>query len=344
MQLKFDPVEGVSFVPAGVAVGSLLPGGVANGILYVDSTGKLAESTNLVYNGTKLLLNAAVDDSLTGVMIAYGKSTDTGQMAHFHHPFSGQPYFLITSSDNSQGLFGVRNGSSAFFQCGVGGFRIEAGGGGLNDVYANNYNGTGILTQGVSDLMQTSFTSQIGDVQFNNNGTNLIVDDSAQSIFTNNNILDNFGAMTITAGLTMVSQITKYKNILTAGTGVPAIYAHGRLTAKTAAQASVATYTPTADGSFIVSANVLVTAATLNSFSVTCSYTSEDGTPRTLTFSFSNLTGTFLTVLTNTAGTGPYEGIPLHIRAKANTAITIATTGTFTTVTYNVEGNIRQIG
>jgi hypothetical protein len=33
----------------------------------------------------------------------------------------------------------------------------------------------------------------------------------------------------------------------------------------------------------------------------------------------------------------------MHIRAKAGTAITISTSGTFTTVTYNVEGIIKQI-
>jgi len=35
--------------------------------------------------------------------------------------------------------------------------------------------------------------------------------------------------------------------------------------------------------------------------------------------------------------------MPIHIRCKAATTITIATTGTFTTVTYNVEGRIAQI-
>jgi len=51
-----------------------------------------------------------------------------------------------------------------------------------------------------------------------------------------------------------------------------------------------------------------------------------------------------LTAITNVQGVGAYEGVPLHIRAKASTAITVATTGTFTSVTYNVEGYITQIG
>jgi hypothetical protein len=55
------------------------------------------------------------------------------------------------------------------------------------------------------------------------------------------------------------------------------------------------------------------------------------------------LAGTILTAIANAAGAVPYEGVPLHIRAKSGTTITIATTGTFTTVTYNVEGLISLV-
>lgn len=158
----------------------------------------------------------------------------------------------------------------------------------------------------------------------------------------------NLNFRTSIAGTTKLQADTngafsKYKNVATAGHGVEAIYAHGRSTAQTAAVASVATFTPTADGSFIVSANVLVTTSTTHNFTVTCAYTDEGNTARTLTFNFSSLAGVFATGIVNTGGAVPYEGVPLHIRVKANTAITIATTGTFTTVTYNVEGSIRQI-
>jgi len=36
-------------------------------------------------------------------------------------------------------------------------------------------------------------------------------------------------------------------------------------------------------------------------------------------------------------------GVPIQIRANSGTTITIGTTGTFTTVTYNAEGSITQI-
>lgn len=130
---------------------------------------------------------------------------------------------------------------------------------------------------------------------------------------------------------------------ITGGT-LMGIKGSGRSTAQTAAVASVATYTlPATDGSFLVSANVLVTTATLHTFTATVAYTDEGNTARTVTMQFSTLAGAFITAMTNAQGTVPYEGVPLHIRCKASTAITIATTGTFTTVTYNVEGIITQI-
>lgn len=117
----------------------------------------------------------------------------------------------------------------------------------------------------------------------------------------------------------------------------------GRATAQVAANASVVTYTPTTDTSFIISANVLVTTSTAHNFTVQCAYTDEGNTARTFTFNLSSIAGVLGTAIINTGGAVPYEGIPVHIRVKANTAITIKTAGTFTTVTYNVEGSITQI-
>jgi hypothetical protein len=116
-----------------------------------------------------------------------------------------------------------------------------------------------------------------------------------------------------------------------------------RSTAQIAAK-TLASYTVgAADGSFLVSANVLVTTATLHSFTATVTYTDEGNTSRTVTLNFSTLAGALTPTIANAGGAVPYEGLPLHIRAKSGTTITIATTGTFTTVTYNVEGMITQI-
>jgi hypothetical protein len=155
-------------------------------------------------------------------------------------------------------------------------------------------------------------------------------------------IFDTIGTLTgQSVVFTNAGKLSKYNNLSTAGIGVAAIYASSRSLAQTGAVASVATFTPSADGSFIISANVLVTISTTYNFTVTCNFTDEGGTVRTLTMPFFLLAGTLTTAITNTSG--PYVGIPVQIRAKASTAITIATTGTFTTVTYNVEGLIMQV-
>jgi hypothetical protein len=116
-----------------------------------------------------------------------------------------------------------------------------------------------------------------------------------------------------------------------------------RATAQTAATTLTAYTVGASDGSFIVSSNVNVTTSTLHSFSVTVTYTDETNTSRVLTLNFSQLTGAFVTTITNGTGASAYEGVPVHIRAKAGTTIQFATTGTFTTVTYNFEGILQQI-
>lgn len=167
---------------------------------------------------------------------------------------------------------------------------------------------------------------------------------------TSGNFVDQ-GTHTITAGgavtggtLVSTGKLTSYNGATTAGWGASVIQAAGRVTAQTAAAAAFSTYTVgAADGSFEISANVNVTASTTHSFTVTCTYTDEGNTARTFTMGFSQLSGAVLAAtITNVTGAGPYESPIYHIRAKASTAITFATTGTFTSVTYNAEGIIKQ--
>ena len=152
----------------------------------------------------------------------------------------------------------------------------------------------------------------------------------------------DFGAGTLQFNGT--GGVTNYKGVATAGAGLVGVRAAGRSPGAVAAVASVSAFTlGAADASFEVSANVNVTVSTTHSFTVTVAYTDETNTPRVLTLGFTQLAGaTLLSLITNITGAGPYEGIVYHIRAKASTTITIATTGTFTTVTYNVEGIIKQ--
>lgn len=121
--------------------------------------------------------------------------------------------------------------------------------------------------------------------------------------------------------------------------------ATGRATGQTAANASVATLTVGgADASYLVSGNVRVTTSTTYNFNLKCSYTDETSTARTVILQYLLDAGTTGTTIRNTDGAIAYAFMPIHIRCKSGTAVTIFTAGAlFTTVTYNVEGNIELI-
>lgn len=143
------------------------------------------------------------------------------------------------------------------------------------------------------------------------------------------------------------SKITAYNGKATAGNGVPVVVGYGRFEGLVAAKASIAAFTVgAADASFEVSANVLVTTATTHAFTLTCAYTDEGNTARTLTMTFGLVAGGVTTTsIANATGAVPYHGVPVCIRAKGGTTITIASAagGTYTTVVYNAEGVIRQL-
>jgi hypothetical protein len=124
--------------------------------------------------------------------------------------------------------------------------------------------------------------------------------------------------------------------------------ASGRSVGAAAAVASVCTtLVGAADATYEILMNVLVTTATTHTFTAQCTYTDEGNTARTITMPF-RLVGdtTALTAsIANGNGAVPYIGVPLLIRCKAATAITLLTqaAGTYTTVAYNVEGLIRKV-
>lgn len=215
-----------------------------------------------------------------------------------------------------------------------------------SDFIAINGKGTGSVDLNHGDgTGGTRFLNGASTVVASVSSTGLTnINDTTNSTSTNSGSLQTLGGVGIAKDLVVGQKITQYNGLNTAGNGVASIQGAGRVTAQTAANASVATYTVGAsDASFIVSANVLVTTSTLHTFTVTCAYTDEGNTARTVTFNFQTIGGTIGTSIANAGGAVPYEGVPIHIRAKASTAITIATTGTFTTVTYNAEGVITKL-
>lgn len=155
-------------------------------------------------------------------------------------------------------------------------------------------------------------------------------------------------ALTLSAAITAATavlsgKVTTYNGIVTAGFGVPAIVGYGRVTAQAAANASIATYTVGgADGSFEVSGNLNATAVTVLATTLTCTYTDESNTARTMILPVQQLGGSFIAGGAITS-TGAWETPTMHIRCKAATVITLLTsTGTFSGVTYTAEGVIKQ--
>ena len=152
---------------------------------------------------------------------------------------------------------------------------------------------------------------------------------------------------TLDAKTQIGTKVTAYNGINTAGMGLPVICAQERVVAQTAAVASIAACTVgAADATYEVSANVLVTTATTHAFTLTCAYTDEGNTARTLTLTFGLVAGGFTTTsIANATGAVPYHGLPATIRCKAATTITIASAagGTYTTVVYNAEAIIKQV-
>lgn len=211
-----------------------------------------------------------------------------------------------------------------------------------NQKFVNN--GDGFIVGGGATERDLTVTS--GNITMTGGSGNTFTFPAATSTLASLGLAETFGGQkTFTQNVLLTAKLGTYNNVATVGEGVPAIYGTGRVTAQVAAAAAIATYTNgAADGSFLVSGNINVTAVATASFSMTVTYTDETNTSRTLNLSFSQTTGTILSVITNVTGTGAYEGVPLHIRVKASTAITFATAGTFTSVTYNAEGYITQIG
>lgn len=194
----------------------------------------------------------------------------------------------------------------------------------LKEVSLWNYaGGFYIDSTGAATAANNSIHFRVASANSTNSGSDVLILNSSGNITVNN-------------------KIASYSNVATVGLGVPAIYGSGRATGQTAANASVATYTNgAADGTFIVSVNILVTAFTAGTINTQVTYKDEGGTSRTAVFNFSSVTGTLGTAI---GATGAFEGIPLHIRVQANAVITIATTVTVFTGTYSCEGYIRQLG
>ena len=151
-----------------------------------------------------------------------------------------------------------------------------------------------------------------------------------------------FAGITGTTAI-LSGKLTSYNGVAASTTMTfPLIVASGRQTGQTGALASVAAYTVGgSDGSFEISGNMLATTSTTYDFKLSVDYTDESNTARTSDMAFSGASGVS-TGVANWAGP-VFPMLPMRIRCKTGTSITVKTTGTFTTVTYNVEADIKQV-
>lgn len=111
------------------------------------------------------------------------------------------------------------------------------------------------------------------------------------------------------------------------------------LIGQSAANSSITTFTPGANGSYSVGGNVNVTALTSGSITMQVTYTNETSGSITKTFVMQGLTSGILT------GTGDSNFSDMTIRAKASTAITVITTTSLPVgLSYNVGAHIISLG
>jgi hypothetical protein len=121
------------------------------------------------------------------------------------------------------------------------------------------------------------------------------------------------------------------------------VVASGRVTAQSAANPAIASYTNGgSDSSLGVSMNMNVISASAISATLSCDYTDETNTARTVILPVTHLDGTIVSaglVIT----TGVFQTPVVHIRVKAGTNVVLFTaTGTYTSVSYNAEGVIQK--
>lgn len=313
---------GIRLLVSGTAPnsGTASTGILINHTIPSSSTGSVAAyQSNLVTQAASFTLATFRHFYAIDVTIGSG-STVTNQYGFYVAP--------LTGGTNNYGFYSDLSASANRWN-------FYANGTAVNYFNGNLQLGSTTATAGAPKL---DVTGNIGSTSLTANS--LLGADGNKIISTITALPNGTTATTGTAG-------TGGTNVATqayADAGFPKTVANPRVTAQTTLTSVGNIWTVGAsDGSFTISANVLVTASTVHSFGATCTYTDESNTSRTLTLNFSQLTGAFITAITNGTGASAYEGVPVHIRAKAGTSISVATAGTFTSVTYNAEWILQQV-
>lgn len=321
-------------IPAGQLTGTLA---AARGGTGVSNAGTITLAGNLITTGafnTTFAQAASVTITLPSTSATMAR-TDAAQTFLGTQTISGiNNPFRITGTDSTSTVYvqvGNSNSSGVFY------FGVENSTG-------NGLWPTGGLAKasGIGTGNATAFQLATNNVVRMNVGATggVSIGSGTDPGATNFSVA---GTSALAGAVIQGAKTTTYNNIATAGEGLVSIRKATRVTAQSAANASICTYTaPASDGSYEVSMNLNATAVTAMSASLNCDYTDESNTARTMIFPVQSLAGNFVTGGLITA-TGPYETPAMHIRCKASTAITLYTSaGTYTGVTYTAEGIIKQ--
>lgn len=245
----------------------------------------------------------------------------------------------------TSGSTNCAQGQSALYDNITGSNNVAAG-------YAAGYNGGTALTALSNCTMvgqgANSSTDSLSNSTALGNGAQFTA--SNQMVFGNTSVTANVfhGNLSITnnysaKGVAAVADGT-YGNITTTGGIVtsavagatPTIVTKGDLLAQSAAVSSIMTaYNTPNDATahtYRVNAYTAITAISAGTLTVQVSFTDENNTSRTISYVPMGLTSAGLT------STGFDAFTPANIRCKANTAITLLTTFTGVSITYDVGG------
>lgn len=277
----------------------------------------------------------------------------TNRLHHFaKHEMIFDSVLFITAYDTAENLLlNLGKGTTGMIVADGYGTTAKLQSSPTNPISFLNVNQTGFSLSNISNVLASNIATGLNNVYLRRSGLNVIIDDSGSKKLGIGNINDTVKINSASAnGYNLpvgTPAATSFVTALANGNWsyftalVPTIIAKKRTVGATGA-VSLAAYTVGAtDSTFTVSANVNITTSTTFSFGVQCVYTDETGTVRTSLLSFNHQSaGISNSPIANAGGAIPYEGTPLHIRAQAGTTITISTTGTFTTVVYNIEERI----
>lgn len=331
---------------AGALIGGALAGGTVNSVLFVNPANVLAQDNpNFTYTIGTTTLTAPTITAATAFLAPNGASgapsfAFSSQSTTGIFRSSGSRIVLSSASTDSFSI----GGNQAFLPAaGVLGWASDT------NVATGTFDVTIVrdaanilaIKNGANAEALRIYGTTTGPkyLSLSHDATNGVIDTAASSGLLS---LAPTNATSVAVG----KPFTKIGGITTVGAvGAPAIVATGRVTAQSAANASVSTFTVgAADGSFEVSGNMNVTASTTLVTTLTCTYTDESNVARSMILPVTPLSGTFVAAGAITgAGASVWETPVMHIRCKAATAITILTSvGTFTGVTYTAEGIIKQ--